>query len=254
MEQKNRWFITFSIIGLIFIAILGSFGRSLFFLNTPEVVLPESDSPASSDAASQPVQDSGQYQPVTVTPKTVQNVIATLSRTDSYSRDITLETFWSGGSSASTVQVWTDGGWTHSIQALPSGVVRHDLVGNDMVYYWYEGSQSWESAPADDRSADLAQRLPTYETVLQLDTDSISAAGYELREGVPCVYAEILLNDLSLSQRYWVSTDTGLLVAAETWHGEQLLYRMTALSPITTPCPSFASFSLPDGTVLYSMP
>lgn len=253
MEQKNRWFITVSVIALIFIAILGSFGRSLFFLNTPEVVLPESGNPSSSGASSQPLQDSSQYQPVSVTPETVQSVIATLSRTDSYSREISLETFWVDGSSATTVRMWTDGGWTHSVQTLPSGVVRHDLIGDGTVYYWYEGSQLWESVPADDRSADLAQRLPTYETVLALAEDSISSAGYQLREDIPCVYVETWQEDLNLSERYWVSTDTGLLVSAETWQGEQLLYRMTALAPITTPCPPSASFSLPDGTELYSI-
>ena len=253
MEQKNRWFITVSVIALIFIALLGSFGRSLFFLNTPDVVLPESDDPSSSSTSSQSTQNSSQYQPVSVTPETVQSVIATLSRTDSYSREISLETFWTDGSSATTLQMWTDGGWTHSVQTLPSGVVRHDLVGNGTLYYWYEGSQLWKSVPADERSADLAQRLPTYETVLDLAVDTIVDASYEIREGISCIYVETVQNDLNLSQHYWVSTDTGLLVSAETRQGEQLLYRMSAFAPITTPCPSSASFSLPDGTELYSI-
>ena len=253
MEQKNRWFITIAVITLIFIAILGSFGRSLFFLNTPSVELPEKEDVFSAGSSSTFPQDSSQYQSVSVTPATVQSVIATLARVDSYSREITLESFWSDGSSTSTVQVWADGGWTHSRQAMPSGVVRHDLVGAGTLYYWYDGSPLYESAPADDRSADLAQRIPTYETVLALDPGTITAAGYELRGEIPCVYVEVDLKELGILERYWVSIDTGLLVSAETSQGEQLLYRMTAYSSIITPCPFSASFSLPDGTALHSM-
>lgn len=49
-----------------------------------------------------------------------------------------------------------DGGWSHSRQVLPSGAVRHDLTGDAAQYYWYEGSQRYETAAADGFSADLS--------------------------------------------------------------------------------------------------
>ena len=70
-----------------------------------------------------------------VTPETVQSVVATLSRPDSYYRELTVETLWSGGSYSSTVQYWEDSGWSHIRQTLASGAVRHDLVGAETAYY-----------------------------------------------------------------------------------------------------------------------
>lgn len=234
-------------------AMFTSFGRSLFALNTPSVVLPDGNGGGGGGASSGAQSSSSLYQKVEVTPQTVQNVIATLTRSDSYFREITVETLWTGGSSFSSVQVWADGGWSHVRQVLPSYTIRHDLVGEGSLYYWYEGSQLYKTTPADGRSSDLAQHIPTYETVLALDPDSITAAGYELRGDLPCVYMEVRLHDPELLERYWISVDSGLLVSAETEQDGQLVYRLTAYSPITAPCPANASFSLPDGTVLHTV-
>lgn len=251
MEQKNRLAFTIAVILLIFCALLVSFGRSLFQLNTPEVVLPsvsdtQTGDPSAAGSSSNPEQT------VTVTPQTVQNVIATLERTDSYYRELTIEQYWVGGSSTSTVRTWVDQDWCHSYQLLPSGAGRHDLVGPDTVYYWYDGASRYESAPADERSADLAQRLPTYETVLTLDPEVITAAGYESTGDMPCIYVESADETVGVTKRYWVSVDSGLLVCAELYRDEALSYRMTAFGALQSPCPVSASFQLPDGTVLHT--
>ena len=139
MEQKNRLFIVVAIVLLIIGAMFTSFGRVLFAANTPKVVLPSSS--AGSGDLSPAGPEGPNYQRVEVTPQTVVGVVATLARPTSYYRELTVETFWTGGSSSTQVQVWADGGWSHSVQALPSGVVRHDLTGEDTLYYWSEGSQ-----------------------------------------------------------------------------------------------------------------
>ena len=251
MDQKNRVVFSVAVILLIFVALLVSFGRSLFRTNIPEVVLPqiEVNEPGSSGAPGQ--SDSQSNQLVSVTPQTVQSVIGTLDRNDSYYREITVEQFWSTGSSSHTVQTWVDREWSLVRQLLPSNVVRQDLIGPDSAYYWYEGSSRYESAPAAQHAADLAQRLPTYETVLELDTSSISAAGYESKSGVPCVYVRSLDADSGSVKDYWISVDSGLLVCAELYREDALIYRVSAFSPIQSPCPAEAAFRLPDGTVLH---
>lgn len=245
MEQKNRLMIVAAIVALMVVAIVASFGRVLFTAKTPEVILPSS-SAGTGDLSGTGSQEQD-YQRVEVTTQTVTGVVATLSRPASYYRELTVETFWTGGSSAAQVQVWADNGWSHSIQTLPSGVVRHDLTGEDTVYYWYDGAQQYETAPADRKSSDLAQHIPTYETVLDLDPQEITDAGYETRGGLPCVYAEVQRGRSQQLQRFWVSTDNGLLVCAESEENGQLIYRMTSYSSIQSPCPSEASFTLPTG-------
>lgn len=188
MEPKNRLLIAVAVILLMVGAMFTSFGRGLFSLDTPSVTLPDPGAASSGTGTSIP-SDSDLYQSVEVTPSTVQAVIATLARSDSYYRELGVETFWEGGSSALSLQVWSDGEWSHVRQVLPSGVVRHDLTGEGTLYYWYDGSSQYETAPSDESSADLAQRLPTYETVLALDPDDITAAGYGSGAGCPASWS-----------------------------------------------------------------
>ncbi len=251
MDQKNRALFSIAVILLIFAALLVSFGRSLFNTHTPDVVLPQVGEavPEGPGSPGQPGADAQQL--VSVTPQTVQNVIATLERTDSYYRELYIEQFWSGSSSSYTVQTWSDQDWSLVRQLLPSNVVRRDLIGPDSAYYWYEGSSHYETAPNVDRSADLAQRIPTYETVLELEQSSLVSAGYELKGDIPCIYVQSLDEDSNALKHFWVSVDSGLLVSAELYREDTLLYRMSAPNPIQSPCPPNAQFQLPDGTVLH---
>lgn len=251
MDQKNRAIFSIAVILLIFAALLVSFGRIFFNTHTPDVVLPPVGETQQGTSGAPGQSGSSAQQLVSVTPQTVQSVIATLNRADSYYRELYIEQFWSGNSSSYTVQTWVDRDWSLVRQLLPSNAVRHDLIGPEISYYWYEGSTQYESAPAVDRAADLAQRIPTYETVLDLDQTSIVTAGYELKEDLPCVYVQALDADSNNIKHFWVSVDSGLLVCAELYREDALLYRMSALSPIQSPCPASASFRLPDGTVLH---
>lgn len=254
MEPKNRLMIVIAVTVLILGAILTSFGRSVLSFDPPPVVLP-SDGPSqpgtSSNSGSTPEDDS--YQRVAVTPDTVQNVIATLERSDSYYRELIIETYWGERSTVTQVNSWTDDGWTHSRLVLPSGVIRHDLVGDGTLYYWYDGSSRYLTTDVDQNAADLSQHIPTYETVLAQDVHSISDAGYDLRGDLPCVYVETKDQELDLLTRFWVSVESGLLVSAEQEQAGQLVYRMTSYGPAQYPCPSSASFTLPDRTVLHSV-
>lgn len=252
MDSKKRLAIALAITCLIVVAILASFGRSLFFVQIPSITLADVNEGDTSSSGSAGTQDGDQYWQVAVTPETVQSIVATLSRPDSYYRELTVETLWSDGSYASTVQYWEDGGWSHTRQTLASGAVRHDLIGPETSYYWYEGSSVWHAFPSDQRSSDLAQHIPTYETVLELDTSSITGTGYEVKGSFPCVYVEVQGESGTL-ERYWISTDNGLLISAEREINGALVYRMTAYTQVQTPCPATASFALPDGQELHSI-
>ena len=68
---------------------------------------------------------------------------------------------------------------------------------------------------------------------------------------MPCVYAETSEDVLGYLERYWVSTDTGLLVGYETVKEGTVVQRMSAQdSGMQSPLQE-ADFSLPDGTVLH---
>ena len=242
MERRNRNILVVLIGIVIVVAMLSSFGLGLFAPDTAKIQLP---TPGASQTP-EPAGDEG-YVRVEITPQTVQYVIEhTLSRPESYGRTVTIEDFWGDGQSGVTrATVWVDGGWTHTRLVLSSGVVRHNLVRDGTLYYWYEGSSQWLSIPAEGHASDLSQHIPTYETVLDLDQEDITSAGYDLRGDTPCIYVEVTYEEGHLA-RYWVGVDSGLLVSAEEEQDGQLVYRMTGSNP--SPCPSDASFALPDGT------
>ena len=253
MEGKNRNILVVLIAIVIVAAVFSSFGMSLFPQGTAQIVLP-TDSPQTDPGVQPEGSDQSYLFHVDITPQTVQTVIAdTLVRPESYYRTVTVEDFWGAeGHGTTTAQVWVDGGWTMVRAQLPGGSVRTSIVGDGQFWLWYGGSGQVLSGPADGQSADLeGQRIPTYERVLELDQEQIARAGYEEKGGLSCIYVQTGQDELGMTSTYWVSVETGLLVAAETAEGEQVVYRMSAYA-VERPVPETAVFALPDGTVLHT--
>lgn len=246
MERRNRNLLIVLIGAVIALAVFSSFGLPFFAGPTAQIVLP-TPAPTAQTGGDQTDQAGGVR--VDVTPRTVQSVIAALSRLESYSRTVT--TTLEG--TQTTARVWVDGGWTRTDLSLPGGLTAHTIVGEGTLWRWYGSDRRAVSWPADDASADVeGQRVPTYEDVLALDVDTITAAGYEDKNGQPCVYAEVTVAELDQRERYWVSADNGLLAAAEIETGGEVVWSMTAGAP-EVPVPAAASFALPDGTVLHTV-
>lgn len=250
MEQKSRTRIAVLIAVVMVAAVFGSFGFSLFSARPPEIVLPTVQPDSSADSSSVAGDDHGLRVDVTV--DTVQAVIASLDRAGSYYRQLSVQTLWDGGSSTTSVQTWVDDGYTF-VRSVPSvGQSRYSLTTPDAVHYWYGGSSAWRTAPKGSLSADLSQRIPTYEDVLSLDKQNIRTAGFEAYGDHPCIYVETHLEELDYLERYWISVESGLLIAAQTWKTDEMVYSVNATAPIQTPCPTDVVFALPNGTVLHS--
>ena len=252
MGKDKKTVLAMVITVVILIAVFSGFWLTLFWRETPEVTLPTADPTATADQPGDDGPEMGGDILVEVTPQTVQNVVSTLSRPESYYREITLESFWGeDGSATSTAQVWVDGGYTRIASLLPDGTVEHTIVGEGSRYRWYNSERDYYSAKAGGEDADLMQHIPTYEDVLALDTEEITAAGYEAKGGQGCIYVEVAEDELGYRERYWISVDLGLLVAAETVKEEQVVLRVSAYS-VEIPVRDGVSFALPDGTVLHT--
>jgi len=249
MEDKKRTVMAVIIIVVVLAAVLYSFSLNLF-RPTPHLELANPDATQSVDpVGTQSGQSAGVV--VEVTPQTVQSLIASLERYGSYRRTVDVE-YFSEGRSAGTVSalVWAEAGWTRVSATLSSGAVEHSITGDGRLWLWYENGTGVYSGPAADKAADLSQRLPTYEDVLALDKADITAAGYEERDGQPCVYVEARTAQ-GYTERYWVSTTSGLLAAAETEKDGNLVYSMAARDMVSPLDQTEGIFILPDGTELY---
>lgn len=245
---------------VIVVAVAASFLLNIIGPGAPTVVLPVTSPPGTTGDPNASV--GGDYvTPVEVTAETVQRVITTLSRPSNYARTVTILTAVGEGEyAADTARVWVDGvpdttwpRWTKTALTKPTGLVEHSIIhetgeGEGTLYLWYGGDGEYRSYPADQWSADLSQRIPTYEDVLSLDKASITGTGYEKKNGVPCIYVEVEKQALAYRQRYWISVSDGLLVAAETVKEDQVVMSVSASGMEST---EETEFTLPDGTVLH---
>ena len=250
MEDRKRTALAVVIIAVVLVAVLYSFSLNLFAA-IPELVLADPNATASEDPGEDPDERGGVA--VEVSTQTVQSLVASLARYESYSRSMTME-YFSGGEPVGTVtaQTWVDYGWTRSSVTLGSGRVEHSIVGDGQLWLWYDQDSRVYAGPVEGLSADLIQRLPTYEDVLALDRDSITDAGYVERDGQSCVYVESVLPGLGYVERYWISETSGLLMAAETEKDGELIYSMVSHEVISPLDQAAGAFSLPDGTQMHT--
>lgn len=253
MDRRKRSLFAVLIATIIVVAVFSSFAIHLFDNNEHQIRLPDLSEHMNEDQPGANTEGDGQFVRVEVTPETVQSIIARLTRPGSYYREIRIE-LWAGEekTAVTTAEVWVDQDWVRSDVTSPSGMVQYNLVQGDTRWLWYDDDREALVLPADRAVADLVQRIPTYEDVLELPREKITATGYENYSGVDCVFVEIEQTNLDSCERYWISVSNGLLIAAERVKDEQLLYRMSTVS-IESPAPLGSSFALPDGTVLHTV-
>ena len=253
MDRRRRSLFAVLIATIIVVAVFSSFAIHLFNKEEHQIRLPDLSGDMNEDQPGADPEGDGWFVRVEVTPETVQSVIATLARPRSYYREIRIE-LWGDKETASvtTAKVWVDEDWVSSDVTTPGGMVQHNLVGEGKRWLWYNNDTQAVQVPADRAVADLVQRIPTYEDVLDLPQNEITATGYENYSGVDCVFVEVEQTDLGSYERYWISVSNGLLIAAERVKDDELLYRMSTVS-IESPAPLGSSFILPDGTVLHTV-
>ncbi len=248
MEEKKRTILAIVISCIILLAVFYSFGLN-FFRSTPEIEV--ADTQASPDVSAVPGASGQGGIPVEVTPETVQSILASMSRYQNYSRTITLQYSWTGGTGTMTAQVRADGGWSRCDTLLASGVTEHSIVGGERLWYWYDDDKQALEGEADQRSQDLLQYIPTYEDVLALDPGQITGTGYEEKDGARCIYVEVYREELGYLERYWISVSSGLLTAAETEKDGRVVYAMSSSQLVSPLAGGEDAFTLPEGRVLH---
>lgn len=247
MDKRRFTYMTIGFIVLLAVVLLLTWGG---YRQSGGIVLPES--PADASGTDSEETDS-RLNAVVIDPETVHFAVGALSRPSAYSRSQTVETFWSGGSGSSVSQVYVSGQRTRFDTALPDGSTRHMLVdassSQTLSGVWYDDETEWTKLSSQALTADQAGRMLTYETVRDLPPASIALADYREEYGENCIYVETLAGEDGYQDRYWVSVDSGLLIAAERLWEETLIYRFTTGNPDISPQEE-SLFLLPDGSVL----
>ena len=249
MDRRKLNWITWAVLALAVVILALMLGGSLS--RTAHITLPSSEGPSRDPNTGDGGASSGSLTVVEITPETVQAAIRSLSRPEDYSRNMTVEYFWNGGSGKHELTTTVQGDWTRIDRALPDGRTRSSVTNGETTYIWYGYDSATEvyTAPAGEFSADVEQSIPTYEDILDLPVENIVLADYRPLDTLTCIYVETAEDEAGYSTRYWVSVENGLLVQAERLLGEETVYRMASLTADQSePMPE--DFTLPDGTVL----
>ena len=231
--KRTQKLVTWGIVILVVLVVLLMLVSNL--RRSSRVVLPDTNT--SAEGGGDLPAEGGALTVVEVTPETVQAAIETLRRPEAYSRTVTVEYLWTGGSGTIELSTAVSAPWTRVDRTLPDGQIRHSITDGETTYI------------AGVISADAEETIPTYEDVLALPQDHIVQADYRVVSDVRCIYAETAEDAWGYAQRYWVSVDTGLLVVAERLQKGETVYRMAALEADQT-APPAETFTLPDGTDL----
>lgn len=210
------------------------------------IVLPQETSSGSDSGETADDSSTGR---VAVRPDTVQSAIATLERPARYTRTITIERYYNGGSGVDRSSVYVDGPWMRVDTEHSGGELSHTITDGGHVWRWYGSSKQYFSGTASF-SADEEQGIPTYEDILHMDASRIALADYRVLETADCIFVETFADEEDYVERYWVSVSTGLLCAAEKLRGEEVVYRMAGLN-VDTGEIAAEIFVLPDETILH---
>ena len=166
-----------------------------------------------------------------VTPETVQAVVRTLARPDSYSRRLLVSSYWEDGGQSWLIQVWQKNEATRIRLTSPEtgDADKNCLLRDGELCIWYgDGPEVFRSEAAQQLSADILQMIPSYEDLLQADPAQIEDAGYVNLYGTWRIMAAVREKPTDYLMVYYISIDTGLLEAAERRDGDKVIYRLTS--------------------------
>lgn len=185
--------------------------------------------------------------PITITRENVQDVIAALSRPSEYFYETQSELIYTGGTKQYLRRKWERSGWSRiDIMNSVNSVETRLIYGGGSVFIWRPGDYDYYRTKSGDFTADTSQMIMVYEDILAVPKSAVLNAQYTMYEGTPCIYVEISNESLNYRERYWVSTENGLLVFGQTLSNNIVFYNVKALEVIVEPQPE-TLFYLPGG-------
>ena len=249
MERRKIMLLSIMVAMIIAFAVFSSFGSVWFSnSNTVPVLWPShTQNVPSNNTSPDQINLVYGYQRVQITPENVQSVLQTMKRPEQYSQTILLHLYWGAGESSSvSIQGCKDGAYS-AAKVIQGAQIQYNIWGNGVLYRWYQGNKTWYQGKATFMDHDLLQRIPTYETILSLPKGQIRSASYTMLDQKTCIYVEAVDGQAGNNIRYWIDATQGLLLRAEAYNGEQIIWRVE-ISDLTPSITNPALFFLPNGT------
>lgn len=232
--RKRSLFIILIILVLLVIAGI------VFFLmpgNDPETPVVALATPIAVDNSAWESGNSSDGKIIAVSPETVQTVISTLHRAESYSRILNVQDVWNGGKRERSIAVYANGDNLRlDVNGLSGTLIEHLLIKGQDKWIWYSDRPGVFHTAAGDSDTDSYQSILTYEDALSVPVKDILEADYREYSGQNCIYFRFRNGLLGYESECFVDPSTGLLMAERTYDGDFLFYSMDSSVPdISTP-------------------
>lgn len=182
----------------------------------------------------------------------IKRLIEAMRRPDQYHISAGSTIYHSSGQSTTVTEGYVSGEISKSVTLDQSGAPKeHCILTDDKVYIWAEGSNTWYEGSRGGFGVDNGLIIPTYEKILDLDEADITDADFSLYNEIYCVFVETSDPNSGYRSLYYISVDDGLLVGAQSFDGDMLVYSLS-VSVLDMPQDMNNVFRLPDGTVIKS--
>lgn len=161
-----------------------------------------------------------------VTVDTVQTALRALSAKSDYNHSYTVTTYWQDGSSSEEVSVFEKDGSVR-ISRSAGETVKNTLITDGRVYVWYDDDSSkvFETEARSFSDVDAVAGLITYEELLSLPPENIYDAKYVTENNISCIYVKYS-GAHDYTYELYVSVDSGILVTAAVYDGDNVVYTM----------------------------
>ena len=187
-----------------------------------------------------------------VTRDNVQSVIASLSRPEAYHQTMTVTTTAGEKSFVKNVELWISGGLMRA-EVQDDNDRKSLLTDGETLYLWYEDDSEAAELPLHEGvSGDDLTGIPTYEMLLDVPKEQIKEASFvtlDDAEESRCIF--VSLEQDTVIQYFWISTDTGLLYKHTMLEDGEMVYaaEQQSLSLLADTDASLDDvFTLPNGS------
>lgn len=211
--------------------------------------VPTLSKPSSFQAEGTSPDDPTDYSKAAINADNVVQVVREMKRPENYYYESSGELFSGTSSTKYFRKTWKQGQWQRIDHLSASGVATmHAIYGNEVAFFWEPNSRTYYKTNAGDISADNAQMIMTYEDILSLTADEIISASFITHKNQGCIYVVAQPMDLGYQTQYWISTETGLLLAGQAKKDGTVFYTVR-IENLKIGEQEDVVFRLPDGTL-----
>lgn len=234
--------------GVLTIGFMVSFYWPASNSSSPEIVLPQTGSADIEVDVGQEEYNRRVADEVVIDQHSVQRVVASLQRPEEYTFTSQITLHYGGQSSALSVRGAVRGGLTKVVQCITGNLYKHTILTPTDAYIWSSDTLSYYSGARGEFSVDELALTPTYEDLLALPEQEMTAGGFEKVGETACIFAEHRRPDGTIVDQYYISVESGLLILYQSYENDTLAYEVLVTPVVETVDDSW--FMLPSGVIV----